>query len=1653
MKRIVLLLILLSTTLGLAQVGVNTTTPDPSSMLDVTATNKGALFPRVSLSNINLTTLDGTNTAATGLLIWNTNPATIGGNGIGYYYFNGTVWTPINQSASADADWYQVLTSTPSNNISNSIYTQGNVTIGNNSIGGSAKFNVFSNATSNSVRIDNSGTIGLENQGVLISNGSLAGPTTARYVGVLNSLSSSSGFAQTGFKNNFSNLSSNVIYNGVENDFPVSGTNGFQKGMRNYFGGGQSASGIENFFPIGATYSSITYGVTNSLSSQGNGAKYGVHNLISGSGLGFKYGTYNVIDPLAGGIHYGLYSEALKTGSYAGYFLGNVSVGTTTSNNYILPPSRGTNGQIMQTDGSGNLSWVNSPTDTDDQGTDVFSLTGNTLNLSIQNDGVATQIVDLSPLKDHDWYEVGGTLQPDAITDNKYTLGNVTIGSNTLATGIFDVDNSTKSISLDVTNSYTTSPTGIDVELNSVSSSKVGLNIDFKGTNTSSSSSFINNRDECATSSNFFGIYQAFIGSNTSTSNGTVGIRNWFATSSGYQGSITGTSNEIFNNLNGIHYGNLNYLTGTGIGAKYGTYNFIDNSAGGIHYGLYSEVLKAGSYAGYFLGRVSIGTTLANNYILPGGRGANGQIMQTDGSGNVTWVNPPTNTDNQGTDVFSLTGTTLNLSLQNDGVATQTVDLSSLKDADWYEVGGTNSPDAITDNKFTLGDISIGKTTAATAKVDIDAASKLFTLSLLNTNTNPGIKVGISNQLTMDDTNSATGIINGLNGNANFKTAIQNSLAGNYTLGSNTEYAINNFLQSTGNISTYGLNNIFSPSLTTSGGFYGVNNQINGNNHDGLFYGLRNITSNTTTSDQYGVYNNFTGGGSGIRYGVNNFYNGFMSGDVLGVNTFILGSGSGSKYGERIQITENSGGVHYGIYADVIKSNSYAGYFLGRVSVGTTIANNYILPPSRGLNGQIMQTDGAGNVSWTNTPTTTDADWFEVGGTNPANSILDNIYTGGDVSIGKATAATGKVDIEADNKTSTLVLENNNASTGAKYGILNYLVANSNNVTSSSIYNSISGNANFKSGINNVFSTNNTGTNIVETGVSNSFNFNGNVSAIGCSNFFNPLSSNSGDIIGYLNSVSDGITGYFIGLQNTNDINTNNTKTGLLNSFGGAGSGAVVGIKNELLSTTTGEQIGIDTNISSTGTGLKYGEKIEIDNTSGGLHFGVYADVTKANSFAGYFLGRVSLGTTIANNYILPSSRGTLGQIMVTNGTGDVSWVNPSVVFSDTDDQQIDVLSLTGDTLNISIQDDGVATQTLNLGAIDNQGTDVFSLTGNTLNLSLQNDGVPTQTVDLSTLANDWKLTGNAGTTSGTNFIGTTDAQDLSFRTNNITKLTLTQRGQLSITNTGGSVLVGSGAGDADDFTLNQNTFIGTVSGESTSSGNLNSALGFNSLNGNTLGLGNTAVGANALNANVDGNNNTGVGRGANVSTTNLTNATAVGFNSTVNAANKIRLGNVAITVVEGQVAYTNPSDARFKFNVQENVPGLDFIKKLKPVTYNFDTKKFDEHLNRNQNKDEVPNEDFATSTAIIRTGFLAQDVEKICTDLGYNFDGLHVPDPFNPTDNYGIAYSQFIMPIVKAVQEQQVIIESQKTELDQLKLELEKYKMLEERIKALEQK
>lgn len=113
-------------------------------------------------------------------------------------------------------------------------------------------------------------------------------------------------------------------------------------------------------------------------------------------------------------------------------------------------------------------------------------------------------------------------------------------------------------------------------------------------------------------------------------------------------------------------------------------------------------------------------------------------------------------------------------------------------------------------------------------------------------------------------------------------------------------------------------------------------------------------------------------------------------------------------------------------------------------------------------------------------------------------------------------------------------------------------------------------------------------------------------------------------------------------------------------------------------------------------------------------------------------------------------------------------------------------------------------------------------------------------------------------------------------------------------------------------------------------------------------------------------------------------------------------------------------SDGRFKNNVTENVKGLAFIKKLRPVTYNMDTKKLDDFLIQNM-PDSIKTLhqqglDFGPSTAIVHSGFIAQEVEQVGKDV--NFSSSIVSAPANSNSHYALNYAEFVVPLVKAVQE-----------------------------------
>lgn len=72
---------------------------------------------------------------------------------------------------------------------------------------------------------------------------------------------------------------------------------------------------------------------------------------------------------------------------------------------------------------------------------------------------------------------------------------------------------------------------------------------------------------------------------------------------------------------------------------------------------------------------------------------------------------------------------------------------------------------------------------------------------------------------------------------------------------------------------------------------------------------------------------------------------------------------------------------------------------------------------------------------------------------------------------------------------------------------------------------------------------------------------------------------------------------------------------------------------------------------------------------------------------------------------------------------------------------------------------------------------------------------------------------------------------------------------------------------------------------------------------------------------------------------------------------------------------------------------------------------------------------------SIVTSGFSAQQVEIVSEAIGYDFTGVEKPQ--TDKDHYSLSYFSFVVPLVRAVQEQQAIIEKLQAEINVLKLKV----------------
>ncbi|MBX7153314.1 MAG: hypothetical protein K1X91_00010 [Bacteriodetes bacterium] len=255
---------------------------------------------------------------------------------------------------------------------------------------------------------------------------------------------------------------------------------------------------------------------------------------------------------------------------------------------------------------------------------------------------------------------------------------------------------------------------------------------------------------------------------------------------------------------------------------------------------------------------------------------------------------------------------------------------------------------------------------------------------------------------------------------------------------------------------------------------------------------------------------------------------------------------------------------------------------------------------------------------------------------------------------------------------------------------------------------------------------------------------------------------------------------------------------------------------------------------NATATQTTYG--MQVANTHTG---------TSSTNIAGYFTasggtnnyglivasGNVGIGTTTPNALL-----DVKGNVLLTNGgtASELRLYEPSASGS----------NYTGFKAQAQTAD-----VTYTLPAAD--GTSGYALTTN-----------GSGTLSWAAVANSstaWMRAGNSSTTPGTDFVGTTDAQDLMFKVNNTERFTLKQStGFLHLNQTNQNTMMGYQVANASP-SGGANTGIGYQSLYNLTTGASNVALGFVAMSQNQTGSHNTALGTVALNANT-GSYNVGIG-------------------------------------------------------------------------------------------------------------------------------------------------------------------------------------------------
>jgi endosialidase-like protein len=329
----------------------------------------------------------------------------------------------------------------------------------------------------------------------------------------------------------------------------------------------------------------------------------------------------------------------------------------------------------------------------------------------------------------------------------------------------------------------------------------------------------------------------------------------------------------------------------------------------------------------------------------------------------------------------------------------------------------------------------------------------------------------------------------------------------------------------------------------------------------------------------------------------------------------------------------------------------------------------------------------------------------------------------------------------------------------------------------------------------------------------------------------------------------------------------------------------------------------------------------------------------------------------------------------------------------------------------------------------------------------------------------DWHITGNAGTTPATNFIGTTDNQDLRIRTNNVVRVAVTKTGRVGIGQNAPAARlhVQGGTGTTDTIPVinavvkkTGNKEIVAIHGESQpaagwgvgveglgndvgvfgnggNAGVLGNAVGVGVQGQSSGSPGDTTTATGAISDGVDcfggpGNQSTGVYAQAGGGHFNYGVIGLCGPNYNPSDSDNTHLNWAGYYF--GDIVYSRSfrwSDAKLKNNVQPLANALEKLYQVQTSTYSF-------------KRSEFPQLELPVGKQI---GFIAENVESVFPELvtvtrspkivGNKYGKVNR----DPVTFKSVDYEGILPIVVAAIKEQKTIVDAQSAQIADLNARL----------------